>query len=117
MSHPTPTHRRWFQFSLRTLFVVVTIFAIWLGWGLNWARERERTLDALRATPSSHARTIITEPQQQSAVIKPWRRLPLTLRILRSEAVGVIYLSQAYYSQGDREYLESLFPEATILLQ
>ena len=36
----TTPRRRWFRFSLRTLFVVVTVFAAWLGWELNWIRER-----------------------------------------------------------------------------
>ena len=32
--------RSWFRFSLRTVFVVVTVFACWLGYELNWLRER-----------------------------------------------------------------------------
>ena len=35
--------RRWFRFSLRTLFVVVTIacvFAGWIAYQLDWIRER-----------------------------------------------------------------------------
>jgi hypothetical protein len=39
---PAPK-RRCFRFSLRTLFVVVTVFGVWLGWvtyELNWIRQR-----------------------------------------------------------------------------
>jgi hypothetical protein len=36
---PAPK-RRWFRFSLRTLFVVVTVLGCWLGYELNWVRER-----------------------------------------------------------------------------
>jgi hypothetical protein len=32
--------RRWFRFSLRTLFVVVTIVACWLGWNVNIVHQR-----------------------------------------------------------------------------
>jgi hypothetical protein len=32
--------RRWPRFTLRTLFVVVTVFGVWLGWQLNWIRQR-----------------------------------------------------------------------------
>jgi hypothetical protein len=32
--------RSWTRFSLRTLFVVVTLFACWLGYELNWIRQR-----------------------------------------------------------------------------
>jgi hypothetical protein len=28
---PTPSRRRWFQFGLRTMFVAVSLFALWLG--------------------------------------------------------------------------------------
>ena len=29
---PTPPRRRWYQFSLRTMFVVVTLACIGFGW-------------------------------------------------------------------------------------
>ncbi len=37
---PTP-NRRWLRFSLRTLFVVVTVLACWLGWQLFVIRDRQ----------------------------------------------------------------------------
>jgi hypothetical protein len=39
--------RRWFQFSLRTMFVVVTLVSIplaWVGYSLNWKRQRQEAL-------------------------------------------------------------------------
>ncbi len=40
------THdRRWLRFSLRTLFVVVTVLASWLGYELNWVRQRHQLLN------------------------------------------------------------------------
>ena len=39
-----PPKRRWFRFSLRTMFVVVTIFGVWLGWQLKIVRERKAIL-------------------------------------------------------------------------
>ena len=32
--------RRWFRFGLRTLFVVMTLVAVWLGWQASIVRER-----------------------------------------------------------------------------
>ena len=32
--------RRWFQFNLRTLFLLTTLFGMWLGWELHVVRER-----------------------------------------------------------------------------
>jgi hypothetical protein len=40
METPAPTRRRWFQFSLTTMFVVVAVFAVWLGYYANWASQR-----------------------------------------------------------------------------
>ena len=40
--------RRWFSFSLRTLFVVVTIAAIaggWVMYQVSWIRQRRTMLD------------------------------------------------------------------------
>ena len=34
--------RRWFRFSLRTMFVVVTVAAIAMHVWLQWQREEER---------------------------------------------------------------------------
>ena len=36
---PTDSQSRRFRFSLRTLFVVVTVGCVWLGWQLNVVRE------------------------------------------------------------------------------
>jgi len=41
MAEATPTGRRWFQFSLTSLFVVTTLVAIWLGWELKVVRDRQ----------------------------------------------------------------------------
>ena len=40
---PAPKPRR-FRFSLRTLFVVVTLVGCWLGYQLNWIRQRHDML-------------------------------------------------------------------------
>jgi hypothetical protein len=33
--------RRWFQFSLRTVFILMTILGIWLGIQVKWLRDRQ----------------------------------------------------------------------------
>ena len=33
-------YRRWFRFSLRTMFVLVAVFGCWLGYEMNWIRQR-----------------------------------------------------------------------------
>src|SRR5438034_453514 len=43
------THRRWFRFSLRTMFVAMTLLCCWLGWQLSVVRDRQSALSQLRA--------------------------------------------------------------------
>jgi len=46
MKDKRPIKRRWFRFSLRTLFVVVTVVCIWLGWNWRTVRSRQEILEA-----------------------------------------------------------------------
>lgn len=46
-SPDVPQRRQWFRFSMRTMFVALTLFSILLGWvGWQWriVRERERLI-------------------------------------------------------------------------
>jgi len=40
----TTTKRRWFRFSFATMFVVVTVVGCWLGYQLDWIRQRQDAL-------------------------------------------------------------------------
>ena len=41
---PKP-RRRWLQFSLRTLFVVVTVFCVWMGLVTKAARDQRQAVE------------------------------------------------------------------------
>jgi Leucine-rich repeat (LRR) protein len=41
--------RRWFQYSLRTFLLLITIFAIWFGWLTNNARNQREAVSWVRA--------------------------------------------------------------------
>ena len=49
--HPTPPkpRRRWFQFSLRTLFVLLTVLCVWLAVTVNRARKQREAVAAIEA--------------------------------------------------------------------
>jgi hypothetical protein len=47
MTTPTPLCRRWFRYSLRMLFVVVTVLGVWLGVQVKWIRDRHEALEWL----------------------------------------------------------------------
>lgn len=43
-----PYKRRFFQFGLRTLFLLTTIFAVWLGIHIHRARKQKEAVKAIR---------------------------------------------------------------------
>ena len=75
MESTQPTRRRWFQFGLGTLFVLMTVFAVWLGWELKYIRERKEFLawvESKLATEANH--TFMIDPLAVPAEIPVWRR-------------------------------------------
>ena len=93
----TKPKRRWFRFSLRTLFVLVTLLCIWLGYQVNWIYHRHK---------------LIADFGESSL---PWRYylhspdVPLSLRILGERRVIVIYAPTSM-----AELAHKLFPEAEV---
>ena len=112
--------RRWLRFSLRTLFVLVTLFCVWLGYSLNWIRQRRQELVWARShgqvfldgiskncyTPKGQAIELVDNPA-------PWQ-----IRILGERGVWVIYIQTP--SKPDAEFVQHvqsikrLFPEARV---
>lgn len=40
-----PVPRRWFRFSLRTLLILITLAACWLGWNVRLVQQRRQILN------------------------------------------------------------------------
>jgi hypothetical protein len=105
------SRRRWFQFGLRTMFLAVTVLAVWLGWELKFVRERQAWVHLKQ----QRFTFIETEsewqgPRPASASIPFWRRL------LGDEAVIVIHLrSDTVQDKAEWEQAKRLFPEAQIV--
>ncbi|MBI2826476.1 MAG: hypothetical protein HYX69_17510 [Planctomycetia bacterium] len=71
---PKPRRRR-FQFSLGTLLLVMTLFAVWLAWELRFIRERQAFMawvEKTLATEVNHA--WLFDPLAKPAQIPTWRR-------------------------------------------
>ena len=102
------TKPRWFRFSLRTLFVVVTLFGVWLAIQVKWIRDRR---EFLKATPET--RYVFTV----SRGALPWRSQPAAPGLLwLFGEPGVNYLSiEAEAGQPFADEARRLFPEAEIL--
>ena len=110
----TQPRRRWFHiaFGLRTLFVVVTAVAIWLGYHMSWIRQRHEIRQWLE-------QRWVMSGSFEVGGSRP--KLPWSLRALgeKPEQVLVFGRDPAHDDQHDFqtrvERAQSLFPEARIL--
>jgi hypothetical protein len=106
---PAPK-RRWFRFSLRTLFVVVTTFVVisafvwWVEWNMAQVRHREQML-----TKPPIFRTQFLVAIQYSRQRQP----PFLWRLLGAHGVRQILLSN-FATADDTKLVQRLFPEAIV---
>ena len=99
-----PPRRRRFRFSLRTMFVAVTLLAIPLGWAaysLNWIRQRH---EMLRRTD------IGIVPNFYS----PRLSAPGGLWLFGETGIQSLHVSAPPYLPEEVDRLHRLFPEAQI---
>jgi hypothetical protein len=110
LTSPQPTpKRRWLRFALLTAVVVVTGFGCWLGYGMNWIRQRHEfeareDVDAFLGSDK-----------------KAWVHAPVLLKLFnepgRAEIVLSFQAAQAPPARAEAELAARLFPEADITVQ
>ena len=104
---PVATRRRWFHFSLRSLFVLVVIAAIpcaWVAYSLSWLRERRQIL--------GHPGTVASFRREPAEF-----RSPYALWLWRESGVDVITYPPGYiHDETTRKRSRWLFPEAEMVL-
>ena len=105
MSDSAP-NRRWFRFSLRTMFVVVTVFACYFAWQFSYIQKRKAFLIYVEEVNKNGPPTV--NNSTRTASIPLWRRL------LGDHAIPVISLPMELPDE-DYDKAKSLFPEAEIL--
>jgi hypothetical protein len=108
--------RRWYQFSLRTLFVVVTLFSIpcaYVGWQAKIVAERKAWLRAYQQPGGwDHwPPKILALPTIDSGGRRP--TLSGVRRWLGDEAEVVIFVHEKE-STEDLKAATALFPEAVV---
>ncbi|HEV2973083.1 MAG TPA: hypothetical protein VGY55_24160 [Pirellulales bacterium] len=112
-----PTQRlRWFQFRLRTLFVLTALVAsaaMWVGWQIRivqqrkWLREHSPHASFLPIENFNPITPNQTWPKGPPGV--PWYR-----RMLGDEAIYKIGLEQESSENDELKRLEAAFPEAIV---
>jgi hypothetical protein len=114
---PSPNHtRRLLQFSLGTMLLGVTLFAVWLEWELSVVRARKHALAAMEASGAFEIRyqglSVPGFPhvvQKGSAAWRPsWIR-----RMMGDERLGVMVFRRPL-TEADLENV-SRFPEADFM--
>ncbi len=101
--------RRWFQFSLTSLFLLTTVVAAWLAWELAFIRGRQAWLRENAAIADPEAGSFLTAVALPPATPSiPWWR-----RILGDGAVTTI-IEPDEWTDDDRAIVARLFPEATV---
>jgi len=102
--------RRWFAFSLRTLFIVLTLLCAGLAYHLNWIRQRQQVREWLTENEHSwYAPSLVGARVQASA---PWG-----LRLLGEQGIVGIGMDVDQFAGPvpfSPETLKRLFPEARV---
>lgn len=115
---PTPPRRRWGSFSLRTLFVLMTLFGCWLGWEMSVVRGRQSKLQEMRKS-FEYQVTLAADWQKNYPAGNPPRpvaTVPAWRGWLGDEAVQQIWYPRSQSeSQPEVRRLARMFPEATLV--
>jgi hypothetical protein len=129
----TKYRRRWFQFSLGTLFLLVTVFAVWLGWELHQIRERDRMLRSttflrlfenrpraavMRQSEIAHLYPRDLPKAHVAAGPPPQTNIPYVWRLLGDKPVNDmdIFLPSDEYTILEARRIQSLFPECAVTI-
>jgi len=108
-------NRRWLRFSLRMLFVVVTVLACWLGYELNWVRERRAvTGNPLVQVQDFHLsvwRDFKYGPRTSARTHQQHPVAPWPLDLLGEPGYWIISLPKGTTEQ-EASRIRRLFPEA-----
>lgn len=115
------------RFFLRALLVAMTLFALFLGYHLNWIRQRRIAFEASYGhnTPAvDRAPLSLVEDwqgvgNQSDKMLEGARReMPLMLRLLgaRPYPIVAVWDSESKGAEEQQRRLQALFPEADVLI-
>jgi hypothetical protein len=110
-AEPQKPRRRWFQFRLRTLLVAMTVacaVSSWVGYQLNWIRERHAIMADGAPMQNSQVLGRCTEVSYDNVVGAPW-----SLRLLGERGCCNLVLT---FKKSDPQTarIRRLFPEAQV---
>jgi hypothetical protein len=116
MQLPTPPRRRWFQFTLRTLFVVATAFGVWLGWERHRVAEREAVAQLVLARHgvidnSNEGNADFLVANYQLLVGDKPNRIPRIWLYMGARPIQRLMVPLGEFSLEERRRIKAAFPE------
>ena len=115
----TAPKRRWFRFSLRTLFLSLALLSLlfgWVAWNLKWKRERGEM--------ATQGHVIVGHAGNfPVSYVQNWKRsrdLPFGLRLVGTLQVQEIVLTDRLgyrWTEDDRRRYQAAFPEVIVKLE
>ena len=110
--------RSWFRFafSLRTLFVVVTIIGVWLGWNLKIVRERKALIQELRRASSRRHPFYSLAGDLEQDSLKQSSALSIFRRALGDKAYELLEIPYAMKRDRIKQF-DAAFPEAELWVE
>ncbi|MFN0021221.1 MAG: Hint domain-containing protein [Pirellulaceae bacterium] len=117
---PSPHRRRWGSFSLRTMFVLMTVFCCWLGWEMSVVRTRQAVLRELKQS-GMYQVTLASDWQKSSPAAGKRGQSAATIPTVRvwlgDQAVQTIWYPSHFMNESQPEVrrLARVFPEATLI--
>jgi len=119
MSEPNPK-RRWFRYSLRTLFVLLTILCAYLAWQVRIVQQRKQLLAKIEAATGPRFQPLNTTAQEDAIFVlggpiqfPDQRRGSFIRRLFRDRTVPIICLPSTL-SADDLAMYKNVFPEAVV---
>jgi hypothetical protein len=110
--------RRWFRFSLRTMFLLVTSFSLWLGWQTWIVRERSAMRDWLDANGGRVSPTMQgTQLDHEPFIFEQVNTLPFWRRWLGDQSIAAVSLPDFPPPTEQVERAKRLFPEAKVVFK
>jgi hypothetical protein len=107
--------RRWFRFTLRTMFLLVTLFSVWLGWQTWLVRERSAMRKWLEENDGLVSPTMqFSDPDIKPITFEKVNTLPFWRRWLGDQSIATVTFSVFPWPAEDIERAKRLFPEAKI---
>jgi hypothetical protein len=109
MSQTAKHTRRWYQFGLGTMFSMVTLLALWLGWNAHQVRQRNELIDHLRSLRGQ------PNPSHSWIILCDQVKTPVTWRLMGAKNDWATWLiSNDSLKDIDVGSAEALLPDCTI---